>query len=238
MRSIDRFFDKVPGSYFGLASGLLSLLVLVLAALLHSITEPITPFSHFISSLGVGPNGARLVFSVGIPLSGVVAIPYFVYLSRFLWSKNAEEGEAGKNTIVLAGLVSAIASIVGLFILCIFDLGHDKLSLHAVGSAIFFSGAVGAVVLYTIATVMASKWSRPQVAMGVAVIVVCLLMAGSAALSDASAESLTETGPEHKGARFFQWLSVITIDAWLIVMSLHTLCLDRGTGDPEEAPDF
>lgn len=237
MKSIDRFFDKVPGSYFGLASGLLSLLVLVLAALLHSITEPITPFSHFISSLGVGPNGARLVFSVGIPLSGVVAIPYFVYLSRFLWSKS-EEGGAGKNTIVLTGLLSAIATVAGLLMLCIFDLNHDKLSLHALGSAIFFSGAVGTVVLYTIATVMVSKWSRPQVAMGVTVIVVCLLMAGSAALSDASAESLTETSPEHKAARFFQWLSVITIDAWLIVMSLHTLRLDRVKGDPEEDPGF
>ena len=235
MKSIDRFFDKVPGSYFGLASGLLSLLVLVLAALLHSITDPITPFNHFISSLGVGPNGARLVFSVGIPLSGIVAVPYFVYLSRFLWSKS-EEGGAGKNTFVLAGFLSAIASVVGLLMLCIFDLSHDKLSLHAVGSAIFFSGAVGAVVLYTIATVMASKWSRPQLAMGVTVIVVCLLMAGSAALSDASAESLAETGPEYKWPRFFQWLSVITIDAWLIVMSLHTLRLERGTGEPEEGP--
>jgi hypothetical protein len=238
VKNIDRFFDKVPGSYFGLASGLLSLLILVLATLLHSITEPITPFSHFISSLGVGPNGARLVFSIGIPLSGAIAIPYFVYLSRFLWSKNSEEGGARQNIVALAGLIAAIASVVGLFILCIFDLSHDKLSLHAVGSAIFFSGAVGAVVLYTITTVMASKGSRPQVAMGVAVIVICLLMAGSAALSDASAESLTETGPEHKWARFFQWLSVITIDAWLIVMSLHTLRLEQGTDEPEEDPAF
>jgi hypothetical protein len=230
---IDRFFDKIPGGYFAIASGLLGPAVLLLATLLHTATEPLSPLSHFVSSLGVGPNGARQVFTVGVPAAGIIALPYFIYLSRSLWAKDGEDHAELKKAIALAGFLLLVSSLVGLIIAALFDVEEESLPIHRVGAAIFFGCFLGAVVAYTLVMALSSTLSRTQLGMGIIVIVLYLLMMVSAAWADTSPASSPATSPEDKAARLLQWATVISVNAWLIVMGLHRLRPTRELGSTE-----
>ncbi len=63
MMKIKQLVGKVPGAYFGMAGVIEVVVLLEIATVLYSLTFPFNFFSCWVSSIGVGPNGATLSWS-------------------------------------------------------------------------------------------------------------------------------------------------------------------------------
>ncbi len=87
---LDKFYKKIPGSYWAILGGIFGLLIIFISIFLHSLTEPISFFTHWVSHLGWGPNGSELVFRIGIIVTACLFIPYIICLTRILWAESGE----------------------------------------------------------------------------------------------------------------------------------------------------
>ncbi|MBN1802707.1 MAG: hypothetical protein JW891_14440 [Candidatus Lokiarchaeota archaeon] len=63
---LNRLYEKIPGIYFGyLGLGILGISVFLALYLYYISDQSYSIFTHWISNLGIGPNGSSLVFNNG-----------------------------------------------------------------------------------------------------------------------------------------------------------------------------
>ncbi|MBD3337800.1 MAG: DUF998 domain-containing protein [Candidatus Lokiarchaeota archaeon] len=108
-RFMDKFLDKLSGGFFGLISVIIGLTGDFLAYL-H--IPGYNMFDDMVSELGVGPGG--VFFNLGLIISGITAIPFYVALGRVFKEGNFNEN-VRKGAVGVA-LVSTITfSFIGVF---------------------------------------------------------------------------------------------------------------------------
>ena len=83
---IDKFLDIVPGGLYGIFSVLIRMLGDFIAFLFFPGYNMI---NNMVSDLGVGPGG--IFFSLGLIISGIISIPFYVALARSLQSEDVNE---------------------------------------------------------------------------------------------------------------------------------------------------
>ena len=82
MEKLDRFYEKINGSYFGIIGFIISFVSVLTAQMLYMAVDPsFSGTTNFISDLGAGPNGSDIVFNTGMILYGSFNIPFYTYLS-------------------------------------------------------------------------------------------------------------------------------------------------------------
>ncbi len=137
MDIIEKVFGKIKGAYFAFLA-LMSVGFGIFVALF--IYLPVYPnfsiLSNYISDLGAGPIGSRIVFSIGMIFGAIFLIFLVLYIAQYL--KNAEE----KSQLILGFQAPAIIAEIGLILIGIFPLvraEYFSYSMHFLATIIFFS---------------------------------------------------------------------------------------------------
>ena len=83
---IDYFLDLAPGGFYGI----LSIIVRISGDFIAFLLFPrYNMINNMVSDLGVGPGG--IFFSLGLIISGIISIPFYVALARSLQSEGVDE---------------------------------------------------------------------------------------------------------------------------------------------------
>jgi hypothetical protein len=244
----DKFYEKIPGSYWGIGGGIFGLLVFLIAVVLHTLKVPYSIVSDPVSALGWGPNGSEPVFRVGLIVLGCLLAPYVLFLTRTLWVKGGEPRATIRNALNLLGIGTAAVSVVGLFMVSIFGnlYTDDLFYLHLVGAFVYFFLAIVFEALFTLSLHIANKRSKIQVIGTIASAVfgiLCLLsmlpLATTYGIDGLLGFFMNKTPAERvanmtiflTGAPWFpltEWLFVLSTCAWFIITAVFTHKHARG----------
>ncbi|TFG30395.1 MAG: DUF998 domain-containing protein [Promethearchaeota archaeon] len=102
---IDKFLDIAPGGFYGILSVIIRMLGDFIAFLFFPGYSII---NNMVSDLGVGPGG--IFFSLGLIISGIISIPFYVALARSL--KSEEVNESMRKTGLIFFYISDITYIM------------------------------------------------------------------------------------------------------------------------------
>lgn len=235
---LDNLYEKVPASYWAIIGGIFGLVVISIASLLHSLTEPISFFTHFVSHLGWGPNGSEPIFRIGIAALGILMAPYILYLNRLLKVEKGEDHYLIRKIIHILAFVNAIISLIGLWMVSIWgNINQEGFFLHLVGAVVFFIMAMGFILFYTILMIFNKKWSKIQfvctltiIFFGIAMMVSALPLINSLdleSLTGSTNEMLVTILPYTTWLTFFEWLYILDICVWFLISGLFTLKTER-----------
>ena len=129
MEKLDKIFEKVHASYFGIIGVVVFLVGLIPAMLIH------TGFNFidvFISDLAVpGENDLAIFFVICWVITGLLMILFILGFTRYLQEKGAST--KGTGIACILGLISAI----GLFLIALFNV-RDFYIMHSLAQYIFF----------------------------------------------------------------------------------------------------
>ena len=170
MQLLKKIYDKLSGGYFAIAGGIIGLTSILIAVILHSITVPVSIFKQFVSNMGIGPNGASVVFMIGLLITATMLLLFFPYAVNTLWIEGDSKGSKKKNLILIGGAIFSIIAIIGLYVLSIFNMSIDTIVIHAIGAIMLFMGAVIVVLLFTIALHIEKRSSKIQLVLGITAI--------------------------------------------------------------------
>ena len=132
MEKIDKFYEKINGSYLIFIGIGLSLLFIFIAVILFMQVDPtFSIYSNFISDLGDGPNNSNIVFNVGVIISGIFNLFIYIYLTRFLQKKDANE------KLILLAFITAFVSTIGTIMVGLFTSDTEN-TLHRTGAGMSF----------------------------------------------------------------------------------------------------
>jgi hypothetical membrane protein len=102
--------------------------------------------THYLSHLGGGPNGSNIIFNVGIMVSGVLMVFFFLNLSAYLRRKQT-------NVILIyLSFIPGLISSIGTFFTGLFPYTVTQ-ELHNLSASTFFLGGFAYLILYGI-----SEW--------------------------------------------------------------------------------
>ncbi len=233
---LDRLYEKIPGPAFGISAGIIGMITLITASILHSMTEPFTYISHYVSNLGVGPNGSASVFNIGLLIIAIVVLPFVIYILRFLWSD--AENKKLINRITFIAFILSLVTIIGMFLVAFFDMVNNP-PLHVIGALMAFAPASLWVLIFTISMFLNKKISKIQLISSIILVIICTTMTIVVVLSiplfDASKNMfslldinfvslyLTSMDESLNYVRFWEWLSVWGLFLWIIETGLFTL---------------
>ncbi|MBN1800877.1 MAG: DUF998 domain-containing protein [Candidatus Lokiarchaeota archaeon] len=163
---IDDFLDHVspiyrvvPGYLLGIIGVFVASISILAAFLLYMTVDPsFTPFTHWISHLGIGPNGSNIVFNIGISVSSVFLFLFYLHHIK-------EFRKLGANkTITDCLLVSVIATCAGLIFIAIFP--YNITLLHGIAANVFFLGGLNSCLLYSVLIIITPKVSKLHAIVG------------------------------------------------------------------------
>jgi len=134
MSKINRFLENllgiVPGGVFGLCSMSLGGSFIFISLFNYPNYSMI---DYYISYLGYGPGLSGPFFNIGLIISGLLIIPFFIYLVKIFKIEGRNE-RFNKNTIRIAILACISLSLVGLFP----AYNYFCLIIHGIFAALFF----------------------------------------------------------------------------------------------------
>lgn len=188
---------------FGLLSVIVSIFSVITAYLLYIATDPtFTFFTNWISDLGIGPNGANIIFNLGLVVSGVLNIGFQLYVVRNLRKKGGPIKEI--QVLQIIGIIATIGLIfVGLFPYNI------SLLAHGLSANIYFIGAFSYFILYGYISFKTPKVSNMQ---GIFSVFTALFFGVHVVLLFQIPILPSIFAPIIKVS---EWLTLIALDSWL-----------------------
>lgn len=147
-----KFFNVIPGGFYGILSVVISLLGDLIALFLF----PEYSMIHYdISYLALGPGGA--IFNVGLIFSGILAIPFNLYLGKAIKGKGVNENYR-KKMVILSIIASISLSLIGVF--PAYPENIFLLVMHGLMALIFFLSTTIVFILYGYFFLRNSKFSK------------------------------------------------------------------------------
>ena len=160
-RLIDKLLKLAHGGYYGLLSMIIGIIFTFLSFLLvpgYSI------FESFISILGISPGLTAPLFNMGIILTGILVIPFLVYLGRSLTQERINEKiEKIAFKISIVGALSI--SLVGCFPHYTLLLGI----IYIFFATLFFFSELIFCLIFSLLIWFDSRFSKMQSIIGFAV---------------------------------------------------------------------
>jgi hypothetical protein len=197
---IDKLLEEFPGGVEGLISVavVISLSLLALFFNSHYIA-----FEGMVSELGVGQGG--IFFNIGLILSGIIAIPFFISLGRTLNCEDISE-KLRKRATNFSIIACISMSLIGCFPAV--QENGIMLYIHGICTSIcWFSGFIF-IILFGILFLQTSKFSKIHAYLS-------FIVAGVFALVLLTWWVI------------FEYMVIIAISIWVAVISLHTLYNDN-----------
>ncbi len=246
INTIKTYYENFPRSYWAIISGIFGFLFILIASILHSITEPVSFFVHWVSHLGWGPNGSEPVFRTGIIVLGCLLVPYIIFLTRYLWAEKKEDKTGFAKFLVPSAFISAGIALIGLFLVSIFgNIAQVGFSLHLLGAVTFFTMTTVLIVLYTTSMILCGKKNTIQLLCTILVVVTFisllisttplvinytvfdLLNAFVILTPNERVAFLASITPLSAWLTFFEWMIVFSFCAWFIITGIYTLKIER-----------
>jgi hypothetical membrane protein len=160
MKQSDRFYNSAILSYIIVIGAFIGFLSAIVAIILYILADPTFSFlTHWVSHLGVGPNGSNVVFNGGMIYSGIICWVYTLYLSGYLHKKGAI------NFLILISLACGVILGVGLLLIGIFPL-EIIFGMHNIAAGLFFFGGLFSSIFYGITTYFTPNISKFQSIVG------------------------------------------------------------------------
>lgn len=139
-------FNKRYWCYLILPLLFIPVLSVLFSVLLYIAADPsFSIFTHYLSDLGAGPNGAALAYNVGMILSSFVLILFYLQLGGFMLKKESSQ------ILVLMLLISGFVSAIGFFFVAIFPLAYYS-DLHNFFASFIFLGGLSYSIIFGITT--------------------------------------------------------------------------------------
>ena len=153
--SIDKFLSIIPGGFFGILSCTIVLFCDFISIVLFH--KGYSFFKNMISELGRGTYG--FIFSMGLILSGIISIPYYLALGR-TFNKDMVNKKLKKVAIIFS-----IVSIVTFVFVGVFPSLEENYIIYVThGTFAFISLACGTIYLIVFSYIMLKdeKYSKLQ----------------------------------------------------------------------------
>jgi hypothetical membrane protein len=172
--------------------------------LLYILGDPsFSVFTHYLSHLGIGPNGSDIVFNLGSMLSGIVMVFFFLNLSVFLIKKEVPK------ILVNLSLVFGLISSLGNFLIGFFP-GDGSQDLHNFVASLFFLGGLAYCILYGISELKGKGISKLQALSGFVVAFFFVVFIFFTTLSYFNPELALEL------SHFLEWILFGLLMSWII----------------------
>jgi len=215
MEKLDRFYEKINGSYFGIAAFVISVLFLTISQMLYIAEDPsFSITTNFISDLGARPNGADIAFSIGVIISGVLFIPFYLFLGRYLLKK-------GNNlSILIKGMYGGLIACIGSILVGVFPLDPDNkllYNLHIIAAGLYFYGLLIMLMIYGISEIKIA--TIPNI-LGIFAIISAILL--GAFITTLIFQYLTST-PFQTYTYITEWIGSWIMSVWIIANIYYTL---------------
>jgi hypothetical protein len=244
-------FKKVPGGYFGIVGGLVFIVMLVISIHLFAIDTPINMFDKFLSDLGangsdiflaIGNNGSNIVFAIGVWVITVCLYPLVIHMCQLLWMSPDQKKAKWNNFFLGAGFFIAIFTLPGGFILTIFDMDPLTIGMHVLGGEMFFVGILmfGGAIWFSMEFHKQSTWPLRICSLAVVAFVAGFVLSAAALpfLYPGEVEKfnadptgyLLAGGTESSHLiwlRFFEWLFVLAMIAWDVLLGYYAVKLAK-----------
>ncbi|MGV9171184.1 MAG: hypothetical protein ACOC44_03335 [Promethearchaeia archaeon] len=222
---LDSLFEKMKPGYFALLTGICGGLTVLIGSILYILAEPFSLFSHWISHLGAGPNGAQYVFMVGLTITSIFATIFIIYLFQFLL-QNMEKHRLMVGSAFLIGIVS----IIGLEVNAIWNMRDDP-ELHVAGSTTFFFAGLFMVLLFSLSILFCDEIANSQaiIGFGVTGVFFAFLISYVPYMIEGIdlMVLLKSTDPRAAPTRFIEWLVFFAIIFWFFEIGFYFLRKER-----------
>ncbi|MFX1277068.1 MAG: DUF998 domain-containing protein [Promethearchaeota archaeon] len=216
-KKIDHFFEevyeKIPGDIFGFIGIILFIISTLTAVILYlNINPNYSIFQNFISDLGVGPNGANIVFNTGWIISSGIILFFHVFEIQKLKKK------VNQKKIIKLMALSNVALTLGIFLVGIFP---ENLRIYHVIAAIFyFLGGLTFFSLYGLISYLNNKVPRSHAFLACIMCIFYLLFF----LSPYFPESFSEFGLTITST---EWFTLFAEVSMMLAILTHSLIEDN-----------
>ncbi len=211
MEKIDKFYEKINGSYLIFIGIGLSLLFILIAVILFMQVDPtFNIYSNFISDLGDGPNNSNIVFNTGVIISGIFNFFIYIYLTRFLQKKDANE------KLIILTFIAAIISSIGLIMVGLFTSDTEN-TLHRTGAGMSFFGSFFLIIFFSLAEYKIPDIPKKYSVSGLILAPISLVFLVFFILL------ILNTGFSSEITIFTEWLAFFANTAWLFIQGIYTL---------------
>ena len=220
-------FKKRPAATLGIFGGLQGVFVIAFSSILHYMAEPFTFSSHWVSNMGVGPNGSAFAFNYGLMISANLMGMFIIALTAKLWGFE----QKGVRSMAIIGGANGVAAVTGIFILTINPM-FGNIILHAIGAYMYFTNSIIFFVFATLAMHYAKitqKWHEIMTAILLVINIgnipiqfyaIRFLLYPELPASDLGfaefASILGSMDPALGLVRIFEWMSLIGFFVWVI----------------------
>lgn len=206
METLNRFYDKIPGSYFAYIGFLFSIIFISIAVILYG-DPTFSIFTHYLSDLGAAARNSSLVFNIGMIISAPLRVLFGFYLLKFLKSRGANE-----KTLKITAYTIVIGAM-GSVLLAIFP--HDVLLImHMLGAFVYFFSVVIIQISFSKMELKTENMSKFLPIIGLVVVMNYVLFLGfeiSEILSDVF----------RLLACLFEWMAYFSLMVWLLVHGFY-----------------
>ncbi len=195
-KTVDRLLEPIPGGLFGL----LSVFIIIIADLFAILFFPgYNFFENMVSELGVGPGG--FFFNLGLILSGIIAIPFYLHLSKTFIEENVNENI--RKTAITSSMISCISyTLLGFFPTT--EINNFLYNAHGILATISISSGICYLVSFSSLMLHSNRFKKSQAYLG-------LFTAGLYAFF------LSTWWP------IVEWIMSLSIMAWIVINSIYCL---------------
>lgn len=128
--------------YLRVTAILVPIITIIVSVTIYALNDTSFSFlTHYLSHLGGGPNGSNIIFNVGIMISGVLMIFFFLNLSAYLRRKQT------KTILIYISFIPGLISSIGTFFTGLFPYTVTQ-ELHNLSASTFFMGGFAYCILY------------------------------------------------------------------------------------------
>ena len=214
MEKLDKFYEKIDGSYFGIIAFLISAISVTIAQMLYMETDPSFSMStNFISDLGTGPNGSDIVFNIGMILAGFFYIPFYVYIGWYLQKRE------NMNSLRM-GMIAGLIGSIGMILVGVFPLNpNDKFSynMHIIAAGILWYGVLIMLLIYGI-----SEYRNPEIPNLLSIIAFITALLYGAFITSLIIQYLASI-PFQAYTYIIEWISSWVMGIWMMAHIYYTL---------------
>ncbi|MFW9949745.1 MAG: DUF998 domain-containing protein [Candidatus Thorarchaeota archaeon] len=169
MKQKEKLFSNLIVSHIIVIGALIGFLTAIAAIILYILADPTFSFmTHWVSHLGVGPNGSSIVFNGGMVYSGIISWIYSLYLAGYLHKKGA------LKILIVVSLGCGIILGIGLLLIGIFPL-ELIFGMHNIAAGLFFYGGMFSCILYGITAYLTPNVSKLQSIIGFSIATIFLV---------------------------------------------------------------
>ena len=214
MEKLDRFYEKINGSYFGIIGFIISFISVLIAQMLYMAVDPsFSVTTNFISDLGAGPNGSDIVFNTGMILYGIFNIPFYTYLGWYLSQKRDDNS---LRIGMIAGIIGSIGQILaGVFP---FDPNNNfSYNMHIIAAGILFYAVLIMLLIYGI-----SEYRNPNIPKVLSILAFISAILYGTFITSAIIQYLIST-PFQTYTYVTEWIGSWMMSVWVIAHIYYTL---------------